>query len=150
MDPFLTCEAFAKRARVHGAKFHFGVDVTGMERRPGGGFRVLTTVDGVPTVQEADEVLICTGWIASTMAGWLDHNVPVKPMHGQMFSTAHPDLNLKHSLYSWEGPHYWATHKYVCVCVSVCALRLTCYRDRCENARLMPLLPMIGIPSGRR
>jgi glycine/D-amino acid oxidase-like deaminating enzyme/predicted heme/steroid binding protein len=111
MDPYLTCEAFAKRARSNGSKFNFGVDVTGMERRPEGGFRVLTTVDGRPTVMEADEVLICTGWIASTMAKWLGHNVPVKPMHGQMFATTHPDIQLKHSLYSWEGPHYWATHK---------------------------------------
>ena len=66
MDPFLTCEAFAKRARIHGAHFKFGVDVTGLERVDGGGFRVHGSQDGRPATHDADIVLICTGWRANT------------------------------------------------------------------------------------
>eukprot|EP00808_Paulinella_micropora_P010291 g60298.t1 len=123
-DPFLACNAFAKRAQGLGADFRFRHRVSCITRLHEGGFSVKATLlpshtdaphlPSQPPEQVelvADRVLLCVGWKANEMLQALGHAdlVPVAGMHGQMFATQHPSLQLKHMLYSYEGPHHWMT-----------------------------------------
>ena len=119
-DPFKVCNAFLKRAAGNGLRCVYGLTVVGIERMEGAGsgprphthkFRVLCTRDdGARQELEADVVLLCNGWQAGRLAGLLGHKLPVRGVHGQMFAMRHPEVTLRHNIYSWEGPHFWATH----------------------------------------
>lgn len=110
MDPYLVCNAYAKRANANGAVFHHGIEVTDLKRTDQG-FSIVCKRKAQETedIVEADIVLLCAGWFDSELAAKLGHSVPVKAMHGQMFSThMHGSMpDLQHILFSYEAPEYW-------------------------------------------
>lgn len=124
MDPFSLCNAYAKRAKVNGVKFVHGIEVISMDKlgeaESGAGVDLLVKPAGSssdptnpPTKLHADLLLLCAGPWDNPLAAQLSHDVPVKPMHGQMLAVRLPPglPELKHLLFSYEGPLYWAKNR---------------------------------------
>ena len=114
VDPYLVCQAYTNRAMRLGCQLALQHEVVGLERHDGK-FRVICKslkLDEVaPRTFDADEVIISTGWLCNKIGKMLGHDVPVKGMHGQLFTTKIPELTLQTNLFSWEGPHFWSSNK---------------------------------------
>ena len=110
-DPFLVCQAFAKKAERNGVNFHFGFDVEKIERKTTDSNEKTFVIKSAGGYEiEADILLLCTGWKVRDHAAFLGHEIPVRPVHGQMFATINEKIKLNHNLFSWEGPHFWGTN----------------------------------------
>lgn len=59
---------------------------------------------------EADEVVLAAGWLAGRLAGVLGHALAVQGVQGRMFAMHAPGVALRHNVFAWESPHFWATH----------------------------------------
>ena len=57
-------------------------------------------------IYDADHVIIATGWLCNKIAGMLGHDVKVRGVHGQLFTTK-ADIKLNTNLFSLEGPYTW-------------------------------------------
>eukprot|EP00121_Abeoforma_whisleri_P016584 Awhi_evm1s15210 len=117
VDPYLVCHSFETRAENQGTQFLFNHTVKKLERIKNDGskgsdtFRVHTVTSNEESRIDADVLVICTGWTAKDFAAQVDHNVPVKAMHGQMFAISCPDLKLNNNIYGLEGVTHWRKNR---------------------------------------
>jgi sarcosine oxidase subunit beta len=83
-DPFITTQAFRRRAIEKGAQVIEGATVTGLVRS-GSGWRAETSAGPI----EAPKVVNAAGAWAAGIAAWAGVNLPVKPYRRHCFTT-HP------------------------------------------------------------
>lgn len=83
-DPVKTTRAFARLAERHGARVLTGQDVTGLAPRAGAGYTVATSRGEIV----AGDVVIAAGAWSRTIGAWVDLDVPIVAVRGQMWATA--------------------------------------------------------------
>ena len=96
VDPFMVCNAFAKRAKKNGVKFLHNYEVKKIERNFLG-FKVFCTKNveeennlnnnnsnkiEEEIVIEADKIVVTVGWLGGKFTSMLGHDIPVRGIHG--------------------------------------------------------------------
>ncbi|KNC83400.1 hypothetical protein SARC_04341 [Sphaeroforma arctica JP610] len=110
VDPYMVCDAFAKRAQANGVRLLLDHAVTDIAPVEDSSMNYRVTCENGEQL-DADVVVICTGWKAKEHAAMIGCDVPVKAMHGQMFAISHPDFKLNNNVYGLEGVTYWRKNK---------------------------------------
>ncbi len=83
VNPTLLAFAFARAARRHGARLHFGVEVTGLISE---GQRVIGVgTDRGPIM--ADQVVLASGFETPALAVSVGRDLPIRPRRGQLLIT---------------------------------------------------------------
>ena len=93
LEPYKFTLALWQAAERRGAKLRHG-NITGGHRITG------VSIDGTPVY--ADAVVIAAGPWSGAFGAWLDYNIPIEPLKGQILRLNSPDRPLDLSL-SWDG-----------------------------------------------
>eukprot|EP01084_Bolivina_argentea_P062284 113888_1 len=108
VDPYLVCNAFASRAQKKGVLYKFNHNVLSL--REVNNEYIIQCGNG--EIISCDILVLCTGYKCNQHAKLLGYNVPVKPMHGQMFAlSVGKDFELSNNIYGLEGVTYWRKNK---------------------------------------
>lgn len=102
-DPGLTTRAFARLAERQGARVLTGCEVTSIQPRPAGGWRIGTTRIEVV----AGSIVIAAGAWSGPIGRMLDLEIPIVPVRGQMWATSALPPSIFQTIGSAESAMAW-------------------------------------------
>jgi glycine/D-amino acid oxidase-like deaminating enzyme len=102
-DPVRAARAFATLAERAGARILTDHEVTGLEPRPAGGYRVRTSRGELV----AGVVILAAGAWCARLGVLLDLDIPIVPVRGQMWATDPVPPRIFHTIASAESALDW-------------------------------------------
>jgi len=102
-DPVKATRAFAALAERRGARVLTHHEVTGLAPHAAAGYTVHTSHEAIV----AGQVVIAAGAWSGPIGAWLDLDIPIVPVRGQMWATAPEPPRIFHTMSAAESPLTW-------------------------------------------
>ena len=105
-DPQKATRSITDAAAQLGAEIITGREVTGIDRQPGGPFRVTSGGD----VYRAKSLVLAAGAWCGPLGEMLGLRIPIFPVRGQMWAAGPLPPTVFHSISAAESPLHWKNH----------------------------------------